>query len=146
MIFKLGLDFHGVVDSLSSEFKLLSKLLVDSGNEVHIITGGSWTKELEEDLKEYGISWTHSFSVYDYLLEVGTPITGQYKFTDGTVQNRFVDGHWDRIKGEYCKKHNISLHLDDTLIYNDFFTTPFARVWTHNGKEKSTKKDIRHLD
>lgn len=145
-MFKLGLDFHGVIDSLSDEFKLLSKLLVDSGNEVHIITGGSWTKELEDELREYGISWTHSFSVYDHLLKMNTPTTGQYEFPDGTIQSKFVDGHWDRVKADYCKENKISLHLDDTLIYNDFFETPFARVWSHNGRKKSPKKDLRHLD
>jgi hypothetical protein len=145
-MFKLGLDVHGVIDSIPESFKFLSDAIVKSGGEVHIITGGSWTKELKEELNSYGIVWTHHFSVYDYLIEKNTPTTGEYEFPDGTIQKKFVDGYWDKVKAEYCKKNQISLHLDDTLIYNEHFETPFARVWTHNGKNKSPKKDRRHLD
>ena len=45
-IFKLGLDLHGVIDSIPNEFKFLSNAIVSSGGEVHILTGGSWTDEL----------------------------------------------------------------------------------------------------
>jgi hypothetical protein len=142
---KIGIDIHGVIDSIPNFFSELTKIIVNSGNEVHIITGGSWTKELENELKSNGIVWTHHFSVYDFLIENNTPITGEWQFPDGTIQKRFVDGYWDKVKAEYCKENNISLHLDDTLIYNEFFQTPFARVWTHNGSHKSPKKDHRHL-
>lgn len=50
------------------------------------------------------------------------------------------------MKFKLGKEHNISLHIDDALIYNDHFTTPFCRLWTHNNKPKSSKKDLRHLD
>ena len=46
---------------------------------------------------------------------------------------------------EYCREHGISFHIDDTLIYNDFFTTPFTRLWTHNNKPKAPSKDVRHF-
>ena len=62
------------------------------------------------------------------------------------VQKKFENGSWDHIKADYCRKHNISLHIDDTLIYNDFFTTPFARLWSHSNKPKPSHKDVRHLD
>ena len=145
--FKLGLDLHGVVDSIPDFFSFLSNAIVKSGGEVHIITGGSWDMDnLEEDLKKLDIKWTHHFSVYDHLLEMGTPIVGEIQFPDGRIQKRFEDGHWDRGKAEYCKKNNISLHIDDTTIYNEFFETPFARLWTHNGQQKASHKSLRHLD
>ena len=144
--FKLGLDIHGVIDSLPDSFAFLSSAVINSGGEVHILTGVSWNKKTEDQLKSYGIKWTHSFSVYDELLRRGTKIVGEIQFPDGTIQKKFEDGSWDQVKGEYCKEHNISLHIDDTLIYNEHFTTPFARLWSHNGKPKSSKKDIRHLD
>jgi hypothetical protein len=143
---KLSIDIHGVIDAKPSIFAIMSKLLCESGHEVHILTGGSWTKELEEELKSYGISWTHHFSVYDHLMDLEVPTKGEIKFPDGTIQKKFIDGYWDSVKAKYCKENNISLHIDDTLIYNDFFETPFARFWSHNGKSKSPKKDIRHLD
>ncbi len=144
--FKLGLDLHGVIDSAPDFFSFLSSAIISSGGEVHIITGGSWKEEpLEQDLKKMGIRWTHHFSVYDHLLESGTKIIGDVTFPDGKVQKRFENGHWDQCKGDYCKEHNISLHLDDTMIYNEYFETPFARMWTHNGNPKKGHKSNRHL-
>ena len=143
--FKLGLDVHGVLDALPGFFGFLTKVIVESGNEVHILTGGSWDSKLEGQLTDLGIRWTHAFSIYDHLLSSGTPINGEVQFPDGTIQKKFEDGAWDKVKASYCKEHDITLHIDDTLAYNEHFTTPFARLWTHNGKIKSSKKDVRHL-
>jgi len=144
--YKIGLDVHGVIDDIPDFFAFLTDSIVKNGGEVHILTGGSWTQELESQLLGYGIKWTHKFSVYDHLIEVGTKIVGEIQFPDGTIQKKFEDGAWDKVKAEYCREHSINLHIDDTLIYNDFFTTPFCRLWTHNNKPKASHKDVRHLD
>lgn len=146
MNYKLGIDVHGVADSMPDFFSFLSESFIKNGGEVHIITGGSWTKELESDLIKLGIKWTHYFSVYDYLVNSGEESIGKVKFPDGTIQDKFKNETWDKIKGDYCRKNNINLHIDDTLIYNNYFTTPFARLWSHSGKPKPTNKDIRHMD
>lgn len=143
--FKLGLDLHGVIDAMSQDFAFLTKAVIASGGEVHILTGGSWSDELETQVYSYGIQWTHKFSVYDHLIEIGSKTTGEIQFPDGTVQKKFEDGVWDHVKADYCKQHGISLHLDDTLAYNDFFETPFARIWTHNNRPKAAHKDVRHM-
>lgn len=143
---KFSFDVHGVIDATPELFAFLTNLLVEAGHEVHILTGGSWTPDLENQLKEMNIKWTHTFSVYDNLIQNDTPTRGHVEFPDGTVQKKFVDGYWDRVKGEYCKEHGIDLHIDDTLIYNDFFTTPFSRFWSHNNKPKAKHKDVRLLD
>lgn len=127
--FKLGIDVHGVIDDLPELFSFLTNLIVSAGGEVHIITGGSWDKELENVVRQSGVKWTHHFSVYDHLISSGEKINGIHKFSDGTTQRRFSDDVWNRIKGEYCRNHDISLHIDDTLIYNDYFTTPFAKLF-----------------
>jgi len=140
--FKLGIDWHGVLDAIPDEIAFLSKAVCQAGGEVHIITGMFWTKECEEKLKEYGVEWTHKFSVIEYHIEQKTPQCGWHeKFNMPAIP----DDPWDRTKADYCKKHNISLHLDDTLIYGDYFSTPFARVWTKNGKHKGEHKQERHL-
>jgi len=143
--FKLGLDLHGVIDAMQPEFAFLTNAIVSAGGEVHILTGGSWTEELEEQVKSYGVRWTHKFSVYDHLIEIGSKTTGEIQFPDGTIQKKFEDGVWDHVKAEYCAEHNISLHIDDTLIYNEFFKTPFARLWSHNSRPKASHKDVRHM-
>ena len=143
---KIGIDIHGCIDALPEFFSPLTKAIVAADGEVHILTGGTWTKELEQQLRNYGIVWTHTFSAYNHLIETGVKTTGEIVFPDGKIQKKFEDGHWDKAKGDYCRKHNIDLHIDDTLIYNEHFTTPFARLWTHNDKPKASHKDIRHLD
>ena len=143
--FKLGLDYHGVIDALPGAFAFLSDVVVRGGGEVHILTGATWTEDTSKKLREMGITWSHSFSIYDHLLNSGADIIGEVSFPDGTVQKKFQDGLWDHVKGEYCKQHQITLHIDDTLIYNDYFTTPFARLWTHNNRPKKSHKDSRHI-
>ena len=143
---KLGLDFHGVIDALPEFFAFLTDSFIKNGGEVHILTGGHWNDEFENQLKSLGIKWTHKLSVYDYLIEKETGVVGEIQFPDGTIQKKFEDGAWDKVKAEYCRQNKISLHIDDTLIYNDFFTTPFSRLWSHNQKPKASHKDVRHLD
>lgn len=143
---KIGVDLHGVIDCLPVFFAFLSNAVVNAGGEFHVITGGSWTEELENQVKSYGVKWTHKFSVYDFLIESGSETVGEVQFPDGTIQKKFKDGVWDNVKGDYCRKHNISLHIDDTLVYNEHFTTPYARLWSHTGTPKSPHKDVRHLD
>ena len=144
--FKLGLDIHGVINALPEFFSFLSEAIIKNGGEVHILTGGSWTKELEDEITKYGIKFTHTFSVYDYLIESNSKQIGEIQFGDGTIQRKFEDEAWDRVKGEYCERNSINLHIDDTLVYNDYFNTPFARLWTHNNKPKASHKSLRHLD
>jgi len=127
--FKLGIDVHGVIDDLPELFAFLTNLIISGGGEVHIITGGSWDKELENDVRKTGVKWTHYFSVYDYLMSSGEEINGTHNFSDGTTQKRFKDDVWNRVKGDYCRKHNISLHIDDTLVYSNYFSTPFAKLF-----------------
>ena len=143
---KLGVDIHGVIDAMPEFFSFLTTTFISGGGEVHIITGGSWDRDLEDQLRAYGVKWTHSFSIYDHLVESGAPSNGEVQFPDGTIQKKFSNSDWDSVKGEYCREHNISMHIDDTLIYNETFTTPFARLWTHNNKPKAPNKDVRHLD
>jgi hypothetical protein len=144
--FRLGCDLHGVIDSMPDFFAFLTNSFIKNGGEVHIITGGSWTDQLESQLRGYGIKWTHHFSIYDHLVEIGTPSIGKVQFPDGTIQDKFPNDIWDKVKGDYCRDNGISLHIDDTLIYNSNFTTPFARLWTHSGQSKAPHKDVRHLD
>jgi len=140
---KLGLDIHGVIDSNPESFAFMSQSVIAGGGEVHIITGGSWTSELEEQLREYGIKWTSHFSVYDYLLDSGIDSIGTIQFPDGTIQKKFDYQLWDTIKAGYCKSKNIDLHIDDTEVYSKYFTTPFLLYKSYEDFEKISHIDIR---
>lgn len=140
---KLGLDIHGVIDSNPESFSFMSQSVIAGGGEVHIITGGSWTSELEEQLKGYGIKWTSCFSVYDYLLDSGIDSIGTIQFPDGTIQKKFDYHLWDTIKAGYCKSNSIDLHIDDTEVYSKYFTTPFLLYKSSEDFEKISHIDIR---
>lgn len=141
-VFKIGLDWHGVIDAIPELWSFLTKCIVDNGGEVHIITGMSWNEECEKQLSEWDIKWTHHFSILDHHLSIKTPVIGWHeKFNIPRIN----DITWDKTKGEYAQKHQLDLHIDDTLQYNDYFTTPFARFFSHNNKPKGEHKDARHL-
>jgi len=142
----IGLDLHGVIDCMPEFFSFLTNAIVKAGGDVHIITGGSIKKlvrgeDIPKFLKDNNIAYTHLFSIQDHHDEIGTPKSGahpKYGFP------MITDEQWDMTKAGYCESNNISLHIDDTLMYNEFFTTPFARLWTHSNNPK-VDKDHRHL-
>ena len=140
---KLGLDIHGVIDSNPESFSFMSQSVISGGGEVHIITGGSWTSILEEQLRGYGIKWTSHFSVYDYLVDSGIDSIGTIQFPDGTIQKKFDYHLWDTIKAGYCKSNSIDLHIDDTEVYSKYFTTPFLLYKSSEDFEKISHIDIR---
>jgi len=142
--FKLGIDWHGVLDAIPEEVAWLSRAVVAAGGECHLMTGMEWTKECEDQLNEWDVHYTHHFSVFDHHHKImKTPVVGWH---DVFNIPKIDEELWDKTKGEYCEKHGISLHLDDTLEYNKYFKTPFARVYTNNNKLKRPNKDQRHKD
>ena len=139
---KIGLDLHGVISDMPEFFAFLTDIIVKSGGEVHIITGGA-TKDDKKLLNDYKIRYTHFFSIVDYHVEINTPTSGKHpKYGFDMIS----DEEWDKTKADYCSRNKIDLHIDDTLIYNSFFTTPFARLWSHNNHGKPSHKDPRHLE
>jgi hypothetical protein len=120
---KFGFDIHGVLDDLPETFKVLNNALYDAGHEIHIITGSHITQEIKSQLEDMGIKYHHIFGIADYHRDNGTEMW----YDDN--QTPWLDRDmWNKTKGDYCREHGIALHFDDTDVYNDYFTTPFARV------------------
>lgn len=140
--FRIGLDVHGVINSMPDFFSFLTKAITSAGGEVHILTGATADGKLISELESYDIKYDALFSVYDHMISNGYERLGLIEFPDGTKQYKFNSDVWDKVKGDYCDKNNISLHLDDTLNYNNFFKTPFARLWCH----QNTKNEGSHID
>lgn len=120
---KFGLDLHGIIDRYPEIFSVLSKALVQAGHEIHIITGPSWTPELEAEILGYGIVWTHHCSIIDYRASQGTPVSFD-------IEGRgWMDTEvWDRTKAEYCAEVGIDMHIDDSEVYGKYFTTPYLKM------------------
>jgi len=127
---KIGIDIHGVIDTNPTFFAEFSKMLVEAGNEVHIITGPRFSV-VEKTLKDAGIKYTHFFSIVEEEERLG--VTEIVWTKDG---DPFMDFNvWDRAKGKYAEKHKLDLHIDDSTKYSEYFTTPFA-LYKHNKKDK----------
>lgn len=122
-VYKIGLDIHGVCDKMPEFFSLISRLLVESNHEVHVITGKRASDGALDEIKSLGIVYTHFFSIADFHANNGTVMWNDDKGTP------WLDGEaWDRTKGDYCKENGIDFHIDDTLRYGDYFSTPFAFI------------------
>ena len=119
--YKLGLDYHGVIDA-DPEFVKLANYLMEHGSEVHILTGSRETVELHDQLKALGIKYTRLFSVASHHEALGTHMW----YTD--PQNPWMDAEvWNRSKADYCREHGINLMVDDSDVYGQYFTTPYIR-------------------
>lgn len=139
--FKIGIDFHGVIDAMPEFFSFFTDAILKSGGEIHILTGGLTSKD-KQTLQDFNIKYTHLFSITDYHTKIGTPTTKNHpKYGFPMIS----DYEWDKTKADYCRRESIDFHIDDTLAYNEFFSTPFCRLWTHNNHPKSDAKDERHL-
>lgn len=117
---KIGLDIHGICDANPEFFSELSRLFVNAGHDVHIITGRRVSDGALKEIKDLGLSYTHFFSISDYHVEKGT------KVWEDDEGNPWLEGElWDRTKGDYCAKNQIDFHIDDTARYGDYFKTTF---------------------
>ena len=117
---KIGLDLHGVSDAYPEFFSTLSKLFVDAGHEVHIMTGELVTDALHEQLEKCNVQYTHLFSILQYHTDKGTTIR------EDEQGNKWIDDDiWNKAKGDYARQHGLDIVLDDTEVYSEHFTTPF---------------------
>jgi hypothetical protein len=133
---KIGLDLHGIINTHPVFFAELSKLFVEAGHEIHVLTGSHLVdSKIPEELEKYGIKYTHLFSIADYHRENKT--NGMWYDTNGDPW--VTDEEWDRTKSEYCKRHDISFCIDDTARYANHFETPFGYMSIQMNKYKPNK-------
>jgi hypothetical protein len=123
-----GFDFHGVLDKYKV-FRKLTNLLVTAGHGVHIITGEENTPGFREKLDDLCISRTNIFSITSYHKKKGTSI--RYDKNGEPWIDRDL---WNKTKADYCRRNKINLHIDDSAVYGEYFTTPFLLLC--KGKKK----------
>lgn len=120
---KFGLDIHGTIDKMPKFFATFSQRVIANGHEVHIITGSIKTPEIEKQLKDLGIAYTHFFSVASYLIETGHTVVWQ-----DNDNPWFDEVYWNDAKGKYCDEQNIDIHFDDSEEYKKYFTTLYVEI------------------
>lgn len=117
---RIGIDIHGTIDSNPEYFSRYIKMFRGQGVEIHITTGKKISVEMIEQLREWEIEYDYLFSIIDYHGILGTDMTWD---EDG---NPWIDEYlWNKAKGDYCRREKIDLHIDDSPIYGEYFTTPY---------------------
>lgn len=134
---KIGLDFHGICDTSTEFFSELSRLFVEAGHEVIVITGKMSSHGAEKELEKLGITYTKFYSIVDYHKNLGTEVD-----YDENGDPWIDDDLWNKTKAEICEKEGIDLHIDDSPIYGDFFKTPYAFMKLKNVTTKRSKELI----
>lgn len=127
-IMKFGFDIHGVLNKQPAFFSTLTQELVSTGNEVHIITGSMITESIKNELTNYGLKWTHLFSITDHHLQLGNKV--EFDDKGGPWIEETL---WNKTKAIYCGKNQINFHMDDSLNYGQYFTTPYC-LYNYNRK------------
>lgn len=135
--FKLGLDFHGVIDTFPEYMALFSQLLVEAGHEVHVITGLKRDSGIEAALHKFGIKFTHYFSIVDKLEQDGVTII----WRDGLPYADKI--YWDIAKRDYCDANQIDIMIDDSPVYKDTFHD-ISTVYLHLVNEKRKQYIVRN--
>lgn len=117
---KIGVDFHGVINTKPDFFREFCREALKIGLEVYIISGGP-RETILAYLNQYQIPYTKLWCIFDYYEQ-----RHQVEFyDDGSF--RIDDELWNKAKAEYCKEHNICIHIDDSAIYGREFVTPYCR-------------------
>lgn len=121
---KVAFDIHGVIDADPEFFSWLSHRLRDNGYTIYIITGGKYVENARL-LKKWNVYYDHFYSITDHHRSIGTPMVDGCKDGDMCI----ADDLWDRAKGDYCKKHDIHLIVDDTPRYEDYMHKTHFEHW-----------------
>lgn len=116
---KIGLDIHGCIDYDPKFFAEITKSLVESHHEVHVMTGSEITPAIIAELKGYGIMWTHLFSISDYYKDK----KDVELWRDDQGRPWVTTDLWNIAKSQYAKEKNLDLVIDDTAVYGEYFTT-----------------------
>ena len=117
---KIGVDFHGVINTKPDFFREFCREALKIGLEVYIISGGP-RETILAYLNQYQIPYTKLWCIFDYYEQ-----RHQVEFyDDGSF--RIDDELWNKAKAEYCKEQNSCIHIDDSAIYGREFVTPYCR-------------------
>lgn len=133
-IIKIGLDFHGIIDKYPQYFAKFSQIAKEQGIKIYVITGGPY-EVVQSYLKEHHIYYDEIFAILDFYEAKGAVEhfpNGEYKVPEDL---------WNKAKGEYCQKHGINIHIDDSQEYKEWFTTPFC-IFDKENKQCSITNNL----
>lgn len=133
---KIGIDIHGVADNYSAFFAQFTRLLVDHGHEVHIMTGSRRSLAMKE-MEGLGLSFTHFFSITDHHEAMGTEVVN-----DAEGNPHMPASVWNPTKAEYAKRHGLQMVIDDSPTYGHYFSEDMECVYAQVYRTKPATTDF----
>ncbi len=135
---RISFNFVSAIWTNLPFFKKLSKLLIDNGHEVHIITGARGETDLP-NIQFLDIKHSHFFSIDDYHYDHKTP-----RLVDINGNAHTSRWQWDQTTAAYCRRNRIALHFDSSKKYDRFFKTPYCRI-APEGREDADRSGVRSV-
>ena len=116
---KIGLDYHGVIDSNLKYFADFCAKAKQRNHSIYIITGGPKVK-VDHNLQKNDIPYDICFAISDY-----------YQALNKIIQNnngKFMvpDNLWNMAKADFCRRSGVNIHIDDSMKYINWFSTPYC--------------------
>ncbi|MBR1600619.1 MAG: hypothetical protein IJ677_03480 [Alphaproteobacteria bacterium] len=122
---KIGIDFHGVLNTNPSFFRDFCHQAINRNIEIHLISGGP-RETIAEFAQMNSIKYTKLWCIFDYF-----NAKNEVKFLpDGSFH--VDDENWNKAKAQYCLKNNINVQIDDSHIYKRYFITPYCLYDEHS--------------
>lgn len=122
---KIGLDIHGVIDSDPVRFIELAREVKEDGGNIYILTGRPIDENLMQELNQCGFAkdlYDAIFSIQDSLDANKVEVLGLDKYG----RNHYPEELWNSAKAKFCSTWKIDLHIDNSIEYGPYFSTPFA--------------------
>lgn len=124
---KIGIDFHGVLNTNPLFFQKFCDMAISKNIEIHIISGGP-RETIEKFSVIHQIKYSKLWCIFDHF-----EAKNEVEFLpDGSFH--VEDELWNSAKAEYCRKNEISVQIDDSIIYGRYFITPYC---LYNEKTKT---------
>ena len=120
---RVSLDFHGVINSNPEFFRELADLWRRTGYLIYVVSGGP-ADYIAAYLQEQRIAYDRLWCIFDYFNareKVKVEADGSFYIDDNL---------WNAAKGKFCAAECVGLHLDDSKVYGQYFTTPYVRFAT----------------
>ena len=124
---KIGLDYHGVIDINLKYFAEFCTKAKQRKHLIYIITGGPKVK-VDYNLKINQIPYDTCFAISDYYQALNKII----QTDDGKLI--IPDNLWNIAKADFCRRSQINIHIDDSLKYINWFSTPYCYYNKNNNK------------
>lgn len=118
-IVKIGVDYHGVITADPVFFASFNREAMVSGCRIHILSGGH-KDDISAYLQAHDIPYSLIWSMVDYFDKKNMV---QY-FEDGSF--KVNDKFWNQAKARYCEENAVDFHIDDSILYGGYFSTPFC--------------------